>query len=438
MNIGKVNLELVRSIQPVKIIAKDVVLRKNDDKFSIQAPSLSLSFSVRALLKGIIAPSNVSVEKPKMAIFTTYGVDKEKTNEVNKKKVEYYIDWYEGFLERFNSDEMIYPESFINKIEVNHAEVEFHEVDLGRKQSFKEVNVDFNRNIADLELAISGLLDKSDRLVTLGLKGDYNILKNKLNLDFVFSDFEVSDFLNTGNENILRIDVPIDGKISTKIDFAKIIDNKEDVLEHLDTIVGNIDFKVNGGDGQVIFNNQEKFNYDIDSFVLEGNIAGGLDAVIINNADFETAGQKTRLSLDVSGYKKYFFENSLADLKIIFTSEIEKFKLADLSKFWPRYLAEPAWQWCKDHLIGGQAQNGKFVFKFNYDENKNNLSLSSLDGMADLIDGDLTYLEGMPVVNHVYGVAKFNNSSIDIDIDKGVSDGVLVNKGRVLLYDLNK
>ena len=438
MNIGKVNLELVRSIQPVKIIAKDIVLRKNDDKFSISAPSLSLSFSVRALLKGIIAPSSVTVDKPKVAIFTTYGVDKENTNELNKKKFEYYIDWYDGFLERFNSDEMIYPESFINKIEINNAAVEFHEVDLGKKQSFKDVNFDFERNFTNLELSADGLLDKSDRLITLGLSGDYGIKDNILKLDFAFSDFVVSDLLPINDGNGFRIDVPIDGKFSAQVDFAQIIKNKKNALEHIDRAIKNIDFTLKGGNGQIMFNDQERFNYAIDSFVLDGNIAGGLDFVKIKNAEFETAGQATRLSLDVSGYKKYFFENSLNDLKIVFTSEIDKFKLADLSKFWPRYLAEPAWQWCKDNLIGGQAQNGKFVFKFNYDDIDKKLYLSSLDGLAEIVDGDLTYLEGMPIVKHVYGTAKFSSSAIDIEIDKGVSDGVLVNKGRVLLYDLNK
>ena len=86
MSVGEVNLELVRSIQPVKIIAKNIVFRKNDDKFSIKAPSLSLSFSVRALLKGIIAPSSVRVDNAQVSIFTTYGVEKEKTNEINKMK----------------------------------------------------------------------------------------------------------------------------------------------------------------------------------------------------------------------------------------------------------------------------------------------------------------------------------------------------------------
>lgn len=438
MSVGEVNLELVRSIQPVKIIAKNIVFRKNDDKFSIKAPSLSLSFSVRALLKGIIAPSSVRVENAQISIFTTYGVEKEKSNEINKKKFEYYVDWYERFLDRFNSDEMVYPESFINEIEINNASVEFHEVDLGRKLTFNDVNFDFNRNATNLDLSIQGLLEKNERLVSLNLNGDYNTLKNKLNLGFVFSDFMVSDFTGNRSENSVKIDIPIDGKISTEVDFVQIMNNKEDVVQHIDDIVKDINFQVKGGQGKVIFNDQQRFNYAIDSFVLEGHVSGGLDSVVIRNADFETSGQKTRLSLDVSGYKKYFFERSLKDLKIVFVSEIDKFQLADLSKFWPRYLAEPAWRWCKDNLIGGQAQNGRFVFKFNYDENKEFLYMSSLEGSTEIVDGDLTYLEGMPVVKHVYGVAKFSPSSIDIDIDKGVSAGVLVNKGRVSLYDLNK
>ena len=253
MNIGEVNLELVRSIQPVKIIAKDVTFKKNDDKVSIKAPSLSLSFSVRALLKGIIAPSSVSVENPKAQFFTSYGIDKEKTNEINKKKLEYYVDWFEGFLERFNSDEMIYPESFIKDISINNASVEFHEVDLGRKLMFKEVDFVFDRNISNLELSLNGLLDKTDRLITLELKGDYKTLKNKLLLGFNFSDFMVSDFFDNQDSNGLKIEVPMDGQITTEINFNEIINNKDDVISNIEEVIESINFKLKGGDGEVIF-----------------------------------------------------------------------------------------------------------------------------------------------------------------------------------------
>ena len=58
--VDAVNLELVRSIQPIKIIANNVVYKKNDGTFIINAPKTSVSFSIRALLRGVIAPLTAS------------------------------------------------------------------------------------------------------------------------------------------------------------------------------------------------------------------------------------------------------------------------------------------------------------------------------------------------------------------------------------------
>jgi len=437
MNIGDVNVELVRSIQPVKIIARDVSFRKNDDNFTVNVPSLSLSFSVRALLKGMIAPSSVAFDSPKISIFTTYGVEQGKTNEINKKKLQFYFEWFEGFLERFNSEDKIYPESYINEFSVRHAEVEFHEVDLGHKRRFKDVDFLFERNLTNLEIKASGVLDLKDRLATLQTDAVYQPWNDQLMLNFNFADFMLSDILN-GWDNGLKIEVPVDGRLSAKVNFGEILKHNDDLAKVPDTAVEEVGFEVRGGDGRVIFSDDEKFDYAIDSFVLEGNITGGLDAINISKAAFETGGQKTHLGLDISGYKKYFFEKSLEDLKIVFTADIAEFELDDLSKFWPRYLAEPAWKWCKDNLYGGLAENGKFVFEFNYDDKNNRLNMSKLEGQADVVDGNLSYLEGMPVVNHVYGTAFFDASSIVINVDKGVSEGVILTGGKVRLYDLDK
>lgn len=438
MSIGEVNLELVRSIQPVRIIAKDVRFQQKNDRFSLSAPELSLSFSVRALLKGMIAPSSVTVENPQVSIFTTYGVEEDKANEVNKKKLTFYFEWFEDFLERFNSTEKIYPESYINDIDINNAEVEFHEIDLGRKWLVKDVNFTFDRNLTDLEISTEGVFDLKDRLSSVALEARYRPFGDKLNVGFKFSDMVVSDIIQNLSPDMPQIDVPIEGKISADIDFSAVLKHKDDLVNSLDQAIEKIAFEVRGDDGEVIFDDNERFNYKIDSFVLGGTISGDLNSIAVRNADFEIGGQKTRLSLDVSGYKKYLFEKSLKDLKIVFSSEIDRFQLDDLSKFWPRYLAEPAWQWCKENLYGGYAQNGKFSFVFSYDDAKKTVYLSSLSGQAELVDGNISYLEGMPAVNNVYGTAYFTDSSIEIKADKGVSDNVIITGGSVRLYDLDK
>lgn len=438
VDVGEVNLELVRSIQPVKIIANNVVFRQNNNEFSVRTPKLSLSFSIRALLKGIVAPSSVTFENPEVAVFTTYGVEKDKVNEANKKKLQFYFEWFEGFLERFNSKDDIYPESFINEITLNDAEVEFHEVDLGRKWRFQSVNFHFERNLTNLEIAVGGLLDVQDRMATIKVGGEYRPGTNKLAVKFDFSDLVLSDIISNWGTEYPKIEVPVEGNFSALIDFSEILAHKDNLAEGLDSAVEHIIFNITGDAGKVIFDEDREFNYAIDAFVLEGTISGDLNSITIKDAGFEVGGQQTRLGLDVSGYKKYFFESSLEDLKIVFSADIKRFSLDDLSKFWPRYLAEPAWVWCKENLYGGYAEDGQFEFVFSYSNELKSLYLSKLEGQAEVVDGNISYLEGMPAVNNVYGTAFFSSSDIDIKVDKGVSEGVVITGGNVRLYDLDK
>ena len=74
IDIGEVNIELIRSVQPLRVTADKIRLQKKDGTVDINAPKLYLSFSLRALLKGIIAPSDISLSNPTAYIYTTYGV----------------------------------------------------------------------------------------------------------------------------------------------------------------------------------------------------------------------------------------------------------------------------------------------------------------------------------------------------------------------------
>ena len=85
VTLDSVNLELVRSIIPVHIIASNVKYRKNDGSFSIDAPKTSVSFSMKALLRGVIAPSSIEVNNPSVYIFTSYGLKKDNEQEAGAK-----------------------------------------------------------------------------------------------------------------------------------------------------------------------------------------------------------------------------------------------------------------------------------------------------------------------------------------------------------------
>lgn len=438
MDIGTVNLELVRSIQPLKIIAKDIRFKKNDDNISITAPKLFLSFSVRALLKGLIAPSNIYIENPSVSIFTTYGVEKDKENEVNIKKVAYYTDSFKNFLEHFNSADKIYPESYINEIKIENAAVEFHEVDLGQKWLFSDMNIEFHRNFTNLELSAGGVVDLSDRMATLKAAIHFNPIREKMKLNIDFEDVVTSDFIKEIGGGISSINVPLSGQIEARINFAEMMKNTGRLSEHIDRAVEKIDFKVKSAQGVVEFENNPHFDYNIDSFSFDGQILGGLDVIELKNAELNIGKQKANLDFKITGYKKYFLEKSIDDLKLSLGAKVNFLLMNDLARFWPRYYAEPAWAWCKESLYGGTYQNALFNFEWAYDKQNEIFTLSKLKGKADIQDGTIYYLEGMPIVTNVYGTALFDIGVIDIVLDKGISDGLMLDSGRVKLYDLDK
>ena len=444
VTVESVNLELVRSIRPIKIIANNVVYRKNDETFVVNAPRTFVSFSIKALLRGVVAPSSIEVKDPSVYIFTTYGVkDKNKKDEVSKKKLEYYFDEFEDFIEKFNSEDNTYPESYINDIRVKNAEVEFHEVDLGRKWILSDVNYSFERNLMNIETEVNALLNVQDKSIPIGLEAEYRPISNKIGLQVYFSDlipYAVMDNLLNDERipGLYKINLPVSGKIGGVVNIAEVMKNKEDIIKSLDTAVEKLNFQVEGGSGNILFEDNEDSAYKISSFLLEGTIEGGLNQLNIKDADFDLDGQKTKLSFSAEGMKKLLLEGSLQDLKLTLQAKVDNMKFDDLSKYWPKYIATPAWEWCKDSIYGGEIKNADFSFDFAYDKKKQAFAFDKLSGVGDIEDSNLNYLTGMPDLKNLYGRAEFSNDTIKINVDKGVSEEVFLTGGFVKLYDLNK
>ena len=445
VNIGDVNIELVRSIQPLRVTATDISLKKKDETANIEAPKLYMSFSLRALMKGIIAPSDISLINPSVYFSTTYGVEEEHINESGKKKLQFYVEQINEFIDHYNSEDKIYPESYVNNITIKNGELEFNELDFGRVWLLSDVNFEFNRNFINMEVNANALININDKIASAGFESEYHASEDKLDLEVYFSDLILSDIMSSFNEtteenllSVMSIEVPVNGKIDTSIKLEDIRRHPDEAQDYLSSSIEQISFELDGGQGHIAFEGEEKYNYEIDEMQLKGEVTGGIDEIRIDGAELKMGGQNAVLSLNASGMETFYMSDSLKDLAVRFKVNVADFPLSELSRFWPRYLAEPGWQWCKDGLTGGRAKNGEFVFDFGYNRKQDTWGLSDLRGKAYLEDGDIFYLEGMPIVNKVYGTAHFTSKNISVDIDKAVSDGVMITGGNVNIYDLDK
>ena len=443
ISLESVNIELVRSIQPIKIIANNVVYKKQDESFIINAPRTSVSFSIRALLRGIIAPSSIEVDAPSIYAFTEYGIEKTKPQDVNKKKIEYYINMAEDFLEKYNSDDKYIAENYINSIQIKNANMEFHEVDLGRKWVISDVNYGFEKEFDALHTEASGLIDINGKIASAGIESKLNTQTKAMDLKVYFSDIIPADIVNnfveeSKQKELYQIHVPIGGEISSRIDLNKILAEKDNVVEGLDKGIKEINLKLEGGQGYIEFNEDENMKYNMSSFSTEGKISGGLNNLTVTGGKINIDGQEAKVGINIKGLKPYILENSLKDIQASITAETAKLKLDDLTKYWPRYLGESGWIWCKESLFDGEAKNAKFKFDFAYDKNKKNIVFKNLDGQVEAENATVLYLNGMPKIKNAYGLVTFTKDTININIDKGISDGVILTGGYVKLYDLDK
>lgn len=445
LTVDSVDIELVRSIKPIKIIAKNTVYKEKDGHMQIAAPGVAVSFSIRALLQGVIAPSSIEINDPSVYIFTDYGVsDKTEAAEVSSRQIDYYVTAFEEFLERFNSSDNTYSESYINDIKIINGKVELHEVDLGRKWAFADLNYSFERNFADMKMEINGAAKLRDKLVSIGLEARYRPADNRLAAQIYFSDLVPADIVDTyvngrGSRDWYNINLPVDGKVSLLINFNEFLHNRKNLTAAVDTALEKITFRIEGGRGYILFDNTDAGSkYDISSFSLNGEINGGLDKMTIEGADFNLGGQKVSLGFNVSGLEEYLLENSKKNLRLKLVADIGKLPLDDLYTYWPRYIASEAWDWCRDSIFGGEAQKAHFEFDFGYNRQNGGFGLVDLQGGADIADSNLRYINTMPMVNNVYGVFSVTPTSINIALNKAVSDGIELDEGNVRIYDLDK
>ena len=443
VNLDSVNLELVRSIQPFRIIANNVVYKKSDD-ITINAPKVSLSFSIKALLRGIVAPSIIEVEQPKIYIFTRYGLkqDKPKT-EINRKKLEYYFEQAESFWEHFNSEDNTYPESYINSIRISKAELELMEVDFGKKWKFSDVNYSFDRGYTTLSTEINALMPFGDSTSSLGLAVKYNYYDSLANVKFYFSDLIPADLLQIvtpaqTSKDFYNIRVPLHGNLNAKLDLKNLREYKSDILAHSGQIIDKIFFELNGEKGKIKFSNDETYDYSISGLILKGELSGDLEEIKITDAGLNLDNQKATLGLEIKGLKDWLLKSSRKDLSIRLNAKVPELETDKLSRFWPKYFGDKAWAWCHENLSGGMIKNGNFVFDFAYNPQTKSVGFVDLSGTADIENGNITYLDTMPKVTNIFGVASFSSHNIRIDLNKAKSDDVVLNSGYVDLYDLNK
>ncbi len=476
------------------------VSRKDDDDVIANIPELSLEFSFKAILDGDIAPKSVNIYRPVINLYHKKGNDwgiggepdednetqivdeAEKKADLNKDLSELsnvvmgaevgalttnevFEPAQEKTLDENNKTQAVIDDDTVELSEI--AEVIKNKNKLDGLKYLSEVKViDANLtindyvndrviNIPDFDIGFKDEgeyikahtffnIDTDNKPAELEIDAEYwhenSLIKGQIGV----AGFRPYDYANMSDsvEFLKKVDAPIDIAVDFGFDLGAFVNGQEQakmqnkMLPFTLKNVTKFDFTVSGGVGTIYPPEDVPNHYSVYGFKINGGYSSVNNSISLKKINVDVGDAKVDALINVSGLGPLLDSGDIKDLNIDISTRARGLVLDNLYKYWPENIGHVAWQWCKDNLTVGTVTDSNFNFVFAADEDGKHVINKVLKGSVTVKGATVNYIDTMPKVTNVDGVAKFSKTAIDIDVAKGIIEGATIHKGRVLLYNL--
>ncbi|HQS84654.1 MAG TPA: AsmA-like C-terminal domain-containing protein [Alphaproteobacteria bacterium] len=195
-------------------------------------------------------------------------------------------------------------------------------------------------------------------------------------------------------------------------------------------------FNIKLDDVSLCFPSLDKRTFLIPELSLFGSFEGALQTLefTVSTFDWQGTGARAKGNGQVS-------ETGKIEINIDF--EAEALPLNRFYAVWPENLAESTRSWILENLSQGDIDHIAVHLKAEtsplYEKEKSFFfNITKVEGGFNLNKIDVQYIEGLPPATDVFGVARFDNDTFDIEILKGHLEEIKVTKGLIHFYDLSQ
>ena len=429
-----------------------------DGKVIASVPEVSLSFSVQAMLKGMLAPRSIELFRPNIHLVRnkdrTFSVGFADGSKTKLRSLQKLLDEFGG---GSDSSEVM---AYLSRISVIDAGLTIVDETLGSSWSAPATQVHLNRVGRDIKGAMELNLNIDGQQAQFDIEGEYLAAKRRIEFGLSFSEIRPALFSSLSEKiAVLKsVNLPLQGTVTMSILASG-------------TVLA-MGFDINGGTGHVVVPPPFDQYLGVRKFEIQGQFDGTAQEINIDNlfVDFGR-GQTVFLPAPIShempiasvrAKGRYTAERRRLNLsslkfdldgpKVNLTSLIDgiggetivmsrgivhNLKVDDLPKYWPRTMGTVPWKWITKHLSKGTVKEilADVVLRIS---KAGKVNIESLTGDMQLKNFDVRYMEGMPLVKAVSGTAKFNRERFDIFVEKGKTEGLRITKGVILMSGLNE
>ncbi len=114
--------------------------------------------------------------------------------------------------------------------------------------------------------------------------------------------------------------------------------------------------------------------------------------------------------------------------------DLDKIRVEQLLKMWPKGFKESVYFWMKNNSSG---EISNLLLSSNVYKNNDKLLSENLKGKFDFSGTKIKYMDSMPIIENINGNAKIKNDKIIFSILSGESNNLKINSGTVRLYNLD-
>jgi len=384
-------------------------------RLMLEVPEASVSFSGRALLRGMVAPTAIDVNGIKLRLvrtrdgairfgFQDIGAEEDTTGPVLLSEL----------LAPPDPDRSL---GYLQRLSILEASVDITDEASGRTWSARDAEIALLRDQVGLRAEVMAAVDLGAAKPTrVNASGVYHTAGARLAASAQLLDLELSTL--AAFDPVLKplsgIHLPISGAVDANLDSEFRLANARFIFSgeggHLSATSFDLPRDVN-----------------VRRFTARGALPRGTQDVAIEEFSLDLGGPQIHLQGRLSGLGEKPRVEGQVTARSVPTD--------DLHRLWPRDVAKNARDWIVENLAGGRVSEARATFAVG--EGAKGWVVEKVGGTLQATGVDITYLRPMPAIRGVEGHATFDHTRFDIVTRGGTVGPLRASEGKVALYDLH-
>ena len=416
VRVGGTHLAWAGWERTLDIRVKDVRALAENDRVIARVPEMSVTFSLRALLRGIFAPTSFDIIAPRVRLIRNPTGEMALMVEEQAAVDAGLFASLVGALGVENDPAR--PISYLRRLSILNARVSVDDRLNGIVWTAPEADIVLLREQGEIRGTLFGALDVGGAPVRFDANAAWKPGEETIDLSIGLEPVQISQLtsLSPAFKALEALKIPVSGRAS--------------LLLGVDGTLYDGSFELSGEDGMIVEPSLWKGGLPVSEFEIAGRFNGDPGLLELERFSADLGGP----IIDVSGRMLLLGESASIDGAV----KVDRMALDELPGYWPEGFAFKARSWVLGNMTHGLVEDTAATVSVRIpDIAKPEFVLESLSGRMRLNDTTINYLTGLPKLQKIAGTAIFRQDRFVASVSRAEAAGLSVEKGTVRLIGLD-